>query len=748
MKKSKHSQLPILEDMLTNNEQRHGREPNPVLAVVYILLLSLLSGFLAAGFAAPFVGGISSAANVSGEYFESLPKELPEPQLPQRSVITDVNGRVIAEFYSENRVLVELENISQHAIDALIATEDADFFSHKGVDISGIGRALLNNLRGGNMQGGSTITQQLVKNTLLINATNEQERQAATANTLQRKLEEASLAIALESKYSKEEILESYFNISLFSNAVYGIGTASRYYFNVDAKDLTVPQAATLIGILKNPTRNDPIDNPENSIQRRNVVLYRMMATEKITPEEYEQYIAEPLGVSLNITRNGCAHSIYPFYCSHVLEELLLDPRMGETIEERERNIYLGGLTIRTNIDPEIQDSVQDTVVNALGLDNRVAAGVAIVEPGSGKILAMAQNRLWGQGETPQGEKMTEINLVSKTNAQTGSAFKVFTLVAALENGFPANGLINAPAVFNPGDMNVPTGGIKNLSRSGTGVLSINQATAISSNTYFAELQRRVGVLEVLRYANLLGLGIPEGAVGPQDASFTLGTTNASVLAMAGAYATFAADGVYCTPYSILEISHIDRGELTGENISSCHQAISVSTAQTVREALIEVVQTGTGETANIEGYPIGIKTGTTSNHAALWVGGITPNYATAIWMGDPRGGFAYPLTGGIRFNGVTHYRVYASDIVAPFYRMIMTPIVQRYPDAQFTQSSSRTVTVNSQDIPTVTGMTVLSAKTLFNLNQIPLVEPTEESFGLTVIGIEEEGGVYRFITE
>lgn len=687
MKRRSPSQLPILNEMLNEGNGGKGEQVNPFMAIVYIVLFSLVGGLLAGGIAVPLVYGLSSGVNVTEHYWDSLPKVLPQPALPQRSVMTDVNGNVIAEFYSENRVVVKLEDVSQYAVDALIATEDSDFFEHNGVDLSGIGRALLNNLRGGDIQGGSTITQQLVKNTLIINATNNEDRLAATATTLQRKLEEASLAIALESELSKEEILEAYFNISLFSNAVYGIGTASKYYFNVNARDLTAPQAATLVGILKNPTRNDPIDNPENSLQRRNVVLYRMMVTGKITPEEYEEYSSEPLGVSLSVTKNGCAHSTYPFFCSHVLEELLLDPRMGETLEERERNLYLGGLTVKTSIDPQVQDSTQSVLVEALGLDNRVAGAVSIVRPGTGEILAMAQNRLWGQGESEYGEKRTEINLSTKTNAQTGSAFKVFTLVAALENGFPSNGVINAPTIFNPGDMNVPKGGIKNLSKSASGLLTINKATAISSNTYFAELQRQVGVLEVLKYANLLGLNIPEGAVGEKDASFALGTTNASVLEMAGAYATFAADGIYCTPYSILEISHIDRGVLSGDGISHCEQAISINTAQTVREALIEVVASGTGSDAAIEGYPVGVKTGTTTNHAALWVSGITPAHSTTIWVGDPRGGFSYPLTGGIRFNGVTRYRVYASDIVAPLYKSIMEPIAEGSPGVTFSQN-------------------------------------------------------------
>lgn len=674
------------------------------------LIASVAGGLCLAMMCLPLFVPVSAAPSVASDYWKSLPADLPEIPLPQHSRIVDVQGNQIAEFYSENRVIIGLDEVSPLAIKALLSTEDARFYTHNGVDWQGVARAARNNMQNGENEGASTITQQLVKNTLVLAATTDLDRNAATEVSLKRKIEEIHYATEVEKKYSKDEILEKYFNTVLFSNGVYGIGTAAEYYFGVQAKDLTLSQSALLIGLLKNPSGYNPIKNPDAAVERRNVVLNRMVVTKDITKEEAEAAKAEPIGLNVTKTPNGCAVSPYPFYCQWVMDTLDDDPRLGATPEERQSKLHLGGLTITAAIDTRIQDAAQHDVDSTLGRDNRVATGVALVEPGTGLVKAMVQNRSWGEGTLPDGSLATEIVLPATAGYQPGSSFKIFTLAAALEAGFPSDAIINAPDVFNPGDMNVPTNGITNDGPGESGPLNIETATALSSNTYYAALQREVGVLSVAEMAKSLGLDVPE-TVGARDASFTLGVTNASPLQMSAAYATFAAGGLYCEPTGVSTIVDAQNVELTTDE-PRCYQAVSKSTAATVAQALKTVIDgplpNRTGSAASI-GRPAGGKTGTTSSHSAAWFVGITPQLATSVWIGDPRGGFKYPLTGGIRYEGRNVYNVYASKIAAPLWKKIMLDAVGPMEAIDFNTSESGSL-VGSSIVPDVRGMATETA--------------------------------------
>jgi membrane peptidoglycan carboxypeptidase len=681
-------------------------------------IASIVGGLLIVGLVAPVMIPIMAAPVAAHEYWESLPGELPDPALPQRSVMLDTNGNSLGEFYSENRVLVSLDQVSPYAIDALIATEDARFYTHNGVDWRGVGRAFVNNAKGmtseeesASLQGASTLTQQLVKNTLIIAARTEDETREASEITFDRKMAEIKYAVNLEENFTKDEILEKYLNVVLYSNGVYGIGTAAKYYFNVDAANLTLSQSATLIGLLKNPTGYDPIDHPDAALGRRNVVIERMVTTEKITREEADAAIAEPLNTNINRPPNGCASSPYPFYCQWVMDSILEDDRFGSTREEREATVYLGGLTITTSLDPAIQDAAQADVDSALGRDNRVAGGIAIVQPGTGQVLALAQNRGWGTGVAEDGSQLTQIVYPVTKSFQSGSTFKVFTLAAALEAGYPADSILNAPDVFNPGDMNVPDGGIKNDGPGESGPLDINTATALSSNTYYATLQREAGVLVVADMARNLGVTVPD-TVTAQDGSFTLGVIDTSPLEMSAAYAAFAADGLYCAPTGIKTVMG-QTGELTPRS-ERCYQAVSKKTANVINQALVGVIDgplpNRTGKDASI-GRPAAGKTGTTSSHAAAWFVGYTPQYSTAVWIGDPRGGFKYPLSQGVRFNGRMTFGVYGSDIAAPIWQNVMAAISAPQPVANFSGDQSGGL-VGTSIVPDVRGMGISEAVT------------------------------------
>lgn len=674
------------------------------------ILLSVAGGAILALMAMPLTLLASGGVQTVDEYWDTLPSELPEISLPQHSRILDANGNLIAEFYSENRVVTTLDNVSPYVTDALIATEDSRFYEHEGVDGEGILRALKNNATSQAVEGGSTITQQLVKNTLMLAATTDEEREAATENTMGRKLLEAHYAMALENELTKEEILDQYLNIVLFSNGVYGIGTAAYYYYGVEASELTLDQSALLVGLLKNPTGYDPIDHPEAALERRNIVLDRMYTAGYISLSDSVVAKAQPVVLDVHKTPNGCTTSAYPFFCQWVVQNLKNDERLGEDKTAREARLYLGGLTITTTLDTAIQDSSQQVLNETLGNDNRVAAGVAVVEPGTGNVLALVQNRAWGQSEDGVTGS-TEIILPDAVSFQPGSAFKPFTLAAALESGFPSDAILYAPPVFNPGDMYVPNDGIHNLAKFESGNLTIDFATAVSSNTYYAALARDVGVLKVADMASSLGITVP-GNVTSKDASFTLGTLSTSPLEMASAYATFAAGGLYCEPRGVESIVDINGNALEGEQ-PGCYQAMSRATAERVTQALVQVIdgpeKWRTGKDATI-GRPAGGKTGTTSNHSAAWFVGITPQLSTAVWMGDPRGGFKYPLTGGIRYGGRMVYDVFGSDIAAPLWQSIMSRAMVNMPVEDFSYSSVGALP-SGNGVPNVTGMTSSAAR-------------------------------------
>lgn len=701
-------------EIMVEQTETYGpaRKRNKFGAFVAFLALSVSLGLIGGFLTTPLTVTTAVGVREVSDFWDGLPTELPEAPLPQRSRILDVNGTEIAEFYSENRILVDLENVSPYVVDALLATEDSRFYEHNGVDVEGLGRALVRTAQG-DMQGGSTITQQLVKNTLVVHAANAEDAQAAIEATPMRKIEEMKYAIALEEQLSKDEILERYLNIALFSNAVYGIGTAANYYFGKDVKDLTLGESATLIGLLKNPSGYDPLVKPEAAKERRDVVISRMLSVGAITAVEADEAKAQEIPLNVQKPQNGCQASPYPYYCQWVLNTLHVDPAFGDTEEERSALVYRGGLTIQTPLDPRIQTATQSSVDEALGRGNRVASAIAVVEPGTGRVTGMAQNRTWGrEEESTDAEKRTEVIYPTRVAFQSASTFKVFTAAAALEAGYPLDGVIDAPTQYTNPNFNTPSGGIQNLASYHAGPMNLATATARSSNTFYATLQEKVGVLAVADMADNLGISVPrEGpqAVGARDASFTLGTISVSPLQMSAAYATFASGGVYCDPVNIIKVT----GPM-GEDIPSpdgnCRQAISKQTADNMVYLLSQVIDGDDPDRSGKDmslGRPAGGKTGTTNNTSAVWFAGFTPQYAAAVWVGDPRGGVKYPLDNGLRVYGRWVDTVFGGTVAGPIWKDAMAEIMAPLPVANFPTSSGPGA---SNLIPDVRGMGVQEA--------------------------------------
>lgn len=669
------------------------------------LTVTVVTVLLAAPFVAVPALGIKAAVTA----WETMPTDLPVADaLPQRVRMTTVNGDVFATLYTENRVPVDLDDVSPWVPIALLATEDARFYDHGGVDLVGLGRAAVNNLTGGARQGGSSITQQYVKNILLYAGRTQTDRTQAVESTLARKLREARYAIALETTRSKQDILTDYLNTVYFGNSAYGIEAAARRYFSTSAAYLNLAQAATLIGILKSTSAYNPVDHPAAALTRRDTVLDRIAATPgAATSTELDTARATPLALNLSTTRNGCGQSRYPIYCQWVKETILTNPIYGETADDREAFFARGGFTITTALDPTAQDAATAAATRALGPHNRVSAAIATVTPGTGHVTALASNTPFGQNP---GE--TELLLPILPAFQPGSTFKPFVLATAFEQGIPTSVRFDTPNGYKPATMNYPTGGFSNDDNSGHGVLDARGATARSVNTWFVQLIEQAGVTNTADMATRLGItSLPrtgDRAITNRDASLALGAFEVSPLDMATAYATFAAHGVMCQPTGITAITRTDG---TAEPVPNpnCHQAIAPEIADTVTDILTAPITAGTAAGLGLPGRPAAGKTGTTNDHAATWFVGFTPQAATAVWVGDKRGGHKYPLT-NVSAYGATRNPVYGSTIAGPIWHDTMTAIHTDLPVKPFPTPGP--ITATAPAVPNLTGLTPGAADT------------------------------------
>ncbi len=671
-----------------------------------LLLWSAVAGIAVACLAVPFVLPPSYAARQAVYAWEDLPTELPiDAELPQRSVMTDRNGRTIAVFYGQNRQPVTLAQISPAVVDALLATEDDRFYEHGAADLPSLARAALRNRSTGSVQGGSSITQQYVKNLLLSQAASTEDAKRVTEQTLDRKLRELRYAVELEKKLTKDQILERYLNTVNFGDGAYGIGAAAQHYFAVPAAKLTVPQAALLVGILKSPTNYNPVDNPESSQVRRDVVLARMLATGRIDRAAHDAAVAAP--VTLNVTDpvQGCGASLYPFFCQWATEIIASDPAFGATPEARQDLLYRGGLTIRTTLDPRAMAAAQKAATRALAAKNRVATGIAVVQPGTGQVLAIATNRTWGRNKA---KGQTQLLLPVRPAYQPGSNFKPITLATALERGFDLTTRFDTPDGYKPAKMNYPRGGFHNDNNRNNGVLDAYQATARSVNTWYIQLEERYGVLRVADMAKRLGMtSLPrtgKRAITPRDASLTLGSYEVSPLEMASVYATFASGGIGCRPVAITAVTD-RRGTALTVPKAGCTRVLTPYVAAAVTDVMRGVLtSSGTGAGLALGARPAAAKTGTTNSSAATWFSGFTPQYATAVWIGDPRGGQRYPLR-NIEAYGRQFGAVYGRTVAGPIWRETMTALHRGVPVRGFLSPQTAALTGLTPPVPDVRGL-------------------------------------------
>jgi len=658
----------------------------------------MVAGAVAAAMVLPVATAAGLLTRGAVESFEALPSQLDAPELPERSVVLASDGSVLATIYYQNRIEVPLSSVSPVMRQAIVAIEDARFLDHPGIDLRGTVRAIVSNAGGAEvLQGGSTITQQYVKNVLMASATTEEELQAARERTPSRKLREIRIALALERRYTKDQILEKYLNIVYFGAGAYGIEAAARRYFSKSASDLTLVEAATLAGIVQQPTAYDPTRNPDLSKNRRNVVLTKMVEAGFITSVEASAAKLVDIEGMLNtsIQPNGCTSSYAPYFCDYVLRMIKSDAAFGATLVEREALLRRGGLTIRTTLNADVQEVATETVASYIPAKDpsQRAAAITLVEPGTGNVIAMAQNRDWGlkgKGKTTYNYNV-DSEFGGTIGMQAGSTFKVFTLAAALEAGFsPFEGVDSPNPKTFENFVNCSTGEefdpVTVRNSGSAGFLNMFQATAFSTNTYFVTLAERYGLCRQAEIAEEMGVRLATGDPLLRVPTFSLGTMEVSPLSMAGAYAAFANHGVYCQPRVVLEIT--DRyGQSVDVPEPRCREVVTRGVADAVAGVLTNVIDGNlsgrTGAAMSLPDRPAAGKTGSTNDNAAIWFAGFTPNMAGAIWVGDPRGGFAYPMT-DVTINGQYYSYVTGGQIPGPIWREVMIAAHANIPATPF----------------------------------------------------------------
>lgn len=680
--------------MAQSPEGSGRRQVHPIVTLLIAALgMGVLFGLLALPPVALAHAGVQQASN----FYASFPKSLDEPALPQQTVLLAADGTRIASLYDQYRVERSLSKIAPIMQKAIIDVEDVRFYEHHGIDWRGTLRAFVTNLgSGGVSQGGSTITQQYVKNVLVLSAKTTQEAQAAAGDSYSRKIREARYALALERKYTKDQILTKYLNIAYFGHSAYGVEAAAHRFFSTTALKLNTLQAATLAGLVQSPGAYDPILHPKAATERRDAVLDRMAAAGTITQAQANQYKTVPLSSYLKPSEvpNGCPVSKAPFFCDYVVQSLLLDPALGKTVEARDELLRRGGLRVWTTLDWKAQNAAQASVNAHLPAKDpsHKAAAIAMVNPQTGDVLALAENRKWGTS----GLGYTTYNYMvdaahgGTQGMQAGSTMKAFTMAAALENGYGPYTTIVSPGTrtfthfkgcgtntyFEPWTVSNDTG---------NGTFNMIQAAAYSVNTYFAALEEMVGVCKTVDVAEKLGLRTGSGKPLQRVPSFTLGSNPVTPLGMASAYGGFANHGVYCPPTSVLRIVDV-RGKPVPVTVPTCKQVMDRGIADTVTSILRGVIdgplygRTGAGLSP---GVPAAGKTGTNESHSAVWFVGYTPTLSAAVWVGDPRGGFRYPLK-DITINGQYYTNVFGRSIPGPIWQQALRDTLKGTPTQYF----------------------------------------------------------------
>ena len=582
--------------------------------------LRLLAAVAVAVFVVPPVAGAVAVSTL-------LNAPLPVGELPDKrptieavpSMVYDASGNRIGIFRGfDETVAVEPDDVPQLLKDAVVAIEDKRFWEHNGIDYEGIARAAQVNLAaGGIAQGGSTLTQQYVKNVYL-----------SQDQTLERKVDEALLAREVEQLLDKDEILFGYLTSSYYGSGAYGVGAAAKIYFNKRIDELDASEAATLAGVVKAPTRLSPFVDIEAADERRRLVLTAMYDQGYLDESDYERNMARtlwaadddsppPASVTLLVPRPKKGASRFPFFVD--LVEAELTDQLGPDL------VYTGGLTIETTIEPDLQAKAETAVAARLeNTESPIEMALVSVDPGDGHIKAMVSGRDYS---------VSQVNLATggSTGFQPGSSFKPLVLAAAINEGLAPETRYPAPAQWSVPNCQGGECSVSNYDFRDYGDITLREAMRASVNTVFAQLVLDVGLSNTVTLARNLGLDYsPDKTYGP---SVALGAVETSPLAMASAYGTFANRGLRVEPTAVSRVIDADGNVLIDNRARPGRKILSPTTADNVTSVLADVVTSGTGQRADI-GRPAAGKTGTAQAYRAAWFVGYTPQLSTAVWMG------------------------------------------------------------------------------------------------------------------
>jgi penicillin-binding protein 1A len=591
--------------------QRPRSRTVPFAPVARLIRLVALGAALAAALAC-LVGGAAIG------YFALLVASVDAPpaaRMPETTTLLDRDGDLLATLHTDiDRRAIPLDRMPRSLVAAVLATEDKGFYEHGAIDPEAIARAALTNLRaGGIVEGGSTITQQYVKNLY-----------TSGAQTLGRKLREMALAIDLEDRMSKDEILERYLNTIFLGNGAYGVEAAARTYFGRHAARLTVGQSATLAGIIAAPSRFDPVRHPNRVERRRNYVLGELAEVGYLTEDR-----ARRLGRrGLRLERPNTGPERAPYFADHVRR--FLEARYG-----RWRTLA-GGLRVSTTLDPGWQRAAE-RAVDAHESSSGPQAALVAIDPRSGEIVAMVGG---------QDFDRSPFNLATQAQRQTGSAFKTFVLATALREGISPETIMTGPSSVTIDDPGCAHHGepwdVDNYGDSSAGTMSIADGIAYSVNTIYAQLAVKVGPERIARTAERMGIRSPLSPV----CSIALGTNEVTPLEMTSAYATLANRGVYHEPTPVRTVRDSDGRVVDRPVDRKGERVLSRNVADTVTWALQGVVDHGTGVSASLGSRPVAGKTGTAQEYTNAWFCGYVRQLAACVWVGYPQG--------NIPMNGVT----------------------------------------------------------------------------------------------
>lgn len=715
-----------------------------VSALSGLIGFSALSGVLITAMIAPAlaVTGITASSTIG--VFDGLPDYLEIGQQPERNTIyAHFTGRgnvdgysPIATIYDQNRQEVGYDQISEYALDAAVAGEDHRFFEHGGVDLKSIMRAAVGNVVASDIQGGaSTLTMQLIKNTYISEAeslTNEDERKSAYQDAIResfdRKLKEMKLAIGLEKRYTKKEILTAYLNIANFGNATYGIQAAAQRYFSVNAKDLTLAQAASLIAIVQEPSVRN-LANPENfaaNQDRRDVILSAMLQVGSITRDQYDEAVAIPVDeetVVPSAPNNGCtsAYGNAKWFCDYVVRSVGDFEFLGDTAEERQANWKKGGYKVYTTLDLDAQIPAQKaTWAYAPPTETSYALGSATstVEAGTGRVLVMAENKKFDATANGGGVDTSAVNYNTSykyggsSGFQPGSAYKVFTLIEWLNQGNGINERLLGTARTMDGSQfadscNGPhSGPVPFKNNAGErGIYTVAEGTAESINGIFFSMASQLDQCNIRNVAASLGVERADGKELESFPSSIIGTNTVTPLSLASAYAAIGAGGLWCEPIIIDKAIDASNNELAGQE-KNCRQAISPEVAATTAYVLKEVLNRGNAAYADPnDGIPIFGKTGTTDHANQTWMATATTRYGTATWVGNSIGtqNMSRVYYEGVQGYRLRHYITRATD----------TALNLKYPGTEFGAPDPKLLTGSGTEVPDVRLQSLAQAKSV-----------------------------------